>query len=97
MNHYSWGHSPLSNGCIHHWIFQLFQLFEEDKVDKADKAEREDEEKGKRKKKSTTSTTTTRSRAAKSRPVTSRDKDKTPKARWGTHRGSTVETKVGFL
>lgn len=62
--------------------------------DKADKAEREDEEKGKRKKKSTTSTSTTRSRAAKSRPVTSRDKDKTPKDRPNEEDALSYATKV---
>ncbi|CAL1135963.1 unnamed protein product [Cladocopium goreaui] len=67
---------------------------EEDKADKADKAEREDEEKGKRKKKSTTSTSTTRSRAAKSRPVTSRDKDKTPKDRPNEEDALSYATKV---
>ena len=94
MNH-SWGHSQnyLMDAFTigYEWyeplIFSSFSS-QEDKADKADKAEREDEEKGKRKKKSTTSTSTTRSRAAKSRPVTSRDKDKTPKARWGTNRGN---------
>lgn len=49
--------------------------------DRADRAEREDEEKGKRKKKSTSTTTKGAKNAAKSRPVTSRDKDKTPKDR----------------